>query len=68
MFRCENCGRQTQAGERANKHFEYREKEYTNVRYVFDEKTRKKKKEYYTTNGQEIVKEYKICNHCVKEE
>ena len=51
MFICDNCGKQSEKGERENKIITQRPKEYKNVKYVYDEKTKKKKKEYFYTEG-----------------
>ena len=67
MFNCDNCGKTTENGERQNKVYNYRDKSYENFRVIFDEKTKKKRREYFTTQGKEITEEFDFCNDCYGE-
>lgn len=64
MFRCDNCGKQTESGEKVNYVNITRHKEYEQYKLEFDPKTRRNKKEYYTTEGYEIARELRYCNDC----
>ncbi len=57
MFKCDDCGKQTEVGEKSHKVMIPREKEYENIRIVFDKETKRKKKEKYYTNGFEAAGE-----------
>ena len=64
MFKCDRCGKQSEAGEKTNQVNIVREKEYEQYRLIFDSKTRRRKKEYYTTTGYETHKVLCYCNDC----
>ena len=64
MYQCQNCGKTTESREKQNKVATYRDKEYSNFRFILNEKTKRKEKEYFTTQGQEIVSELNYCNEC----
>ena len=53
MFKCDNCGKQTKAGDKQHTLNKTRTKEYEQYRLIYDSKTRSRKKEYYTTTGYE---------------
>lgn len=66
MFKCDNCGKQTEAGEKTYQRTINRPKEYEQYRLVFDSKTRRRKKEYYTTTGYETDRLLHFCEDCHK--
>ena len=68
MFKCDNCGKQTEAGDKTYQVSVTRPKEYEQYRLVFDSKTRRRKKEYYTTTGYETVKELHYCEDCFEKQ
>lgn len=65
MFRCDKCGRISDAGEKANMVQISRPKTYEEVRYEYDPKKRKNVKVKYETQGFETESELKICKHCI---
>ncbi len=67
MFKCDNCGKITKPDEKANMVTVTLEKEYEHYTVIFDKKTRRKKKEFYTTTGYEPVTEMQFCKDCYEE-
>jgi hypothetical protein len=68
MYRCDCCMDVTEDRKKQNKVYNYRDKTYTHIKYIYNEKTRKKEKEEFTTQGQEIVGEFNFCAKCFKKE
>ena len=64
MFKCDNCGKQTKEGEKSNKVIVPRVKEYSHFKLEYDYKTRKKYREWFTTEGYEASAEYNFCDEC----
>ena len=69
MFKCENCNCQTKPGQKVNKVYKQKPREYRNVRVVYEEVQGRnvKKEEVYFTQGWEIEKEFDYCLDCYKE-
>ena len=68
MFKCDNCGRQTKAGEKRHTVNILREKEYEHYTVTFDRQTKRKKKEFYNTTGFESAGEDHYCSDCYGEQ
>ena len=65
MFICDNCGNHSANKEKPTKIGIMREKTYSNYKEIFDEKTRRKRKEFYETQGLELSKELNYCKECI---
>ena len=68
MYKCDCCRGTTTSREKQNKVATYKDVSYEHFKVIFNEKTKKKEREYFTTTGQEIVNEQNYCDDCFKRE
>lgn len=64
MYKCDECGSTSEPGEKLNIIQVMRTKTYNNVKYEYDEKTKRKTKTEFETQGNEAASEIRICKNC----
>ena len=61
MFKCDDCGRNSEKGEKQYKKYSYKPRHYTNTRFIERKKIEK------NSFGFEIESETSICKNCVED-